>query len=39
MTDPETRPGRSTWPWWLFYLAAAVVGVLAGNALFTWVST
>lgn len=35
MTPPQ-RP--ATWPWWVFYLLAAVVGVLGGNALFTWVT-
>lgn len=39
MTDPVGPQRRPTWPWWLFYLVAAVVGVLAGNAVFTWVST
>ena len=36
MTTPERR---GSWPWWVFYLVAAVLGVLAGNALFTWVTT
>ena len=30
---------RRAWQWWLFYLLAAVAGVLGGNALFTWVAT
>ena len=35
MTLPERR---STWPWWVFYLVAAVLGVWGGLALFDWVS-
>ncbi len=39
MSDPTTPPRRSTWRWWVSYLAASVAGIFAGNALFTWVST
>ena len=35
MTDPP----RSTRGWWLYYLVAAILGVLAGMALFEWVTT
>jgi hypothetical protein len=35
MTSPSDRP-RSTRGWWLSYLVAAVLGVLAGTALFDW---
>ena len=31
-----TKPAASTGGWWLYYLAAAVVGVLAGLALYAW---
>ena len=31
-----TEPGTSTAGWWLYYLAAAVVGVIAGLALYAW---
>jgi hypothetical protein len=40
VTDRPAPPSRrSTWRWWLFYLAASVAGVFAGDAVFTWVST
>jgi hypothetical protein len=29
---------RSTRGWWLYYLVAAILGVLAGMALFGWVT-
>jgi hypothetical protein len=32
------RRSSSTW-WWLYYGVAAVLGVLAGLALFGWVTT
>ena len=38
MTAPSDRP-RSTRIWWLYYLVAAVLGVLAGMALFASVTT
>ncbi len=38
MTSPSDRP-RSTRTWWLYYLVAAILGVLAGMALFDWVTT
>ncbi len=38
MTSPSDPP-RSTRGWWLYYLAAAILGVLAGMALFDWVTT
>lgn len=34
-----TQPRRSTWRWWLYYLVAAGLGVWAGLALFTWVTS
>lgn len=37
MTAPSGRPRRGT-GWWLFYLAAVAVGVLAGLVLFDWVT-
>jgi hypothetical protein len=30
---------RSTRGWWLYYLVAAILGVLAGIALFGWVTS
>jgi len=38
MTSPSDRP-RSTRGWWRYYLGAAILGVLAGMALFAWVTT
>ena len=38
MTSPSDRP-RSTRTWWLYYLVAVILGVLAGMALFDWVTT
>ena len=38
MTSPSDRP-RSTRTWWLYYLVAVIFGVLAGMALFDWVTT
>jgi hypothetical protein len=38
MTSPSDRP-RSTRGWWLYYLVVAVLGVLAGMALFDWATT
>lgn len=31
-----TQPPTSTSGWWLFYLVAAVAGVIAGLALYAW---
>ena len=38
MTSPSGRP-RSTRKWWLYYLVAVILGVLAGMALFDWATT
>jgi hypothetical protein len=38
MTAPSGRPRRTT-GWYLFYLAAVAVGVLAGLGLFDWVTS
>ena len=38
MSQP-TDPPRSTRNWWLYYLVAVVLGVLAGMALFDWATT
>jgi hypothetical protein len=35
---PPADPPRRTRTWWLYYLVAAVLGVLAGTALFDWVA-
>jgi hypothetical protein len=37
MTAPSGPP-RRTGRWWLYYLVAAVAGVLAGTSLFDWVT-
>jgi hypothetical protein len=35
---PPSDPPRSDAKWWLYYAVVAVLGVLAGTALFGWLA-